>query len=371
VSAVTLGEGIRAALERTREILPPSDFCGEVLDGLAKAYGPEASYSLAFGSWMGAVLKGRGVVFADPSDPRIKRLLAPLFLREIREASPVSRAVLRRTALLEKAGYRAQVETHGGFLTLFLHGPGRESIAMVGDAFLVKALDRRYGTRELLDLAEESPERFSPNAVFRPLCQDGIFPTVATVLGPSEIAYHFQLSEAYADLGIPQPILFPRASMTLVEPHAASLLRRTGATLADVLSWRGKTAENLAARRIPAGISDNLERGLAEEASRWAALRDAVGRLDPTLLRTTDMAAARVGRQYRYLRDKVVKSIRRREAVLSDQAARITAFLCPDSSLQERVYPLLPYLAAYGPEVLDRIEEAIDTADPSHVGVEV
>lgn len=371
VSDVLLGEGVRPALERVREALAGTAFLEETLGPLEEAYAPDASYSQAFGRWMQASLGDLGLVLADPSDRRMKRLLAPLFQREIREGSPVSRALLRRTALLEKAGYRAQVDAHEGLLTLFLHAPGRQSIAADGAGFVVRAIGRKYGMAELLELLEQSPERFSPNAAFRPLCQDSLFPTAATVLGPSEIAYHFQLADAYADFGIPQPILFPRASLTLVEPRAASLLRRTGADLADVLSWREKTGQALAARRIPAGIARILERGRAEETARWAALREEAGRLDPALGRTADVAAARVDRQYRFLQSKAAKAVRRREETLSDQAARLTALLCPRSSLQERVYPLLPYLCSRGPGVLDVIREAIETADPSHVGVEV
>lgn len=371
VCEVALGDGILAAIDRTREILGQAPFAREALDALRDAYRPGASYSGAFGRWMQHVLRGQGVVLVDPSDIRIKRLLTPLFRAEIRDGSPVSRAVLRRTSLLEGAGYRAQVEVHEGILALFLHDPGRESIATSGDGFLLKATGRKIPKAELLDLAEEAPERFSPNALLRPVCQDSLFPTVATVLGPSEIAYHFQIAEAYAAFAVPQPILIPRASLTLVEPRTASLLRRTGASLADVLSWGGRTEVELARRRIPADLAEALERGRGEEVGRWASLRREAGELDPTLRRTAELASGRIDRQYRFLAGKVAKAVLRRDGELRSQAARLTASLCPRSSLQERVHPLLPYLAACGPEVMRRIREAIDTADPSHVGVEV
>jgi len=65
------------------------------------------------------------------------------------------------------------------------------------------------GKEELLAIAHEKPEFLSANVVLRPLVQDTLLPTVAYVAGPSEIAYHAQLKPLYAELGIPQPIIYP------------------------------------------------------------------------------------------------------------------------------------------------------------------
>ena len=90
--------------------------------------------------------------------------------------------------------------------------------------------------RELAVLLENEPGQFTPNAALRPLFQDTVFPTLAAVLGPSELAYFTQLTLAYQRMGIPMPILFPRASVTLLEPKAARTLDKLGLSLRDVLA---------------------------------------------------------------------------------------------------------------------------------------
>ena len=158
---------------------------------------------------MASLLSDKGLVLVDPADSGLKRIALPLFEREISEKSPVSRAMMEQTRLLQRAGYPPQIEVRDGMLTLFFQNPAREAIAVREDGFELRASARRFTNGDLTSLLKDSPERFSPNAALRPLFQDSLFPTLAMVLGPSEIAYWAQLPLAYRAVGIPMPVLFP------------------------------------------------------------------------------------------------------------------------------------------------------------------
>src|SRR5262249_19734761 len=56
----------------------------------------------------------------------------------------------------------------------------------------------------------------SPSALLRPLFQDFIFPTLAYIGGPAEIAYFAQLHPWYEAMDMQQPQLLGRASVTLL-----------------------------------------------------------------------------------------------------------------------------------------------------------
>ena len=94
-----------------------------------------------------------------------------------------------------------------------------------GDGFLdrrdARSPPARWSTRR-----PRTPEHFSPNVLLRPLVQDTLFPTVAYVGGPSELVYLGQLKEVYEHFGLPMPLVYPRASATLVDSAAARFLTR-------------------------------------------------------------------------------------------------------------------------------------------------
>src|SRR4029079_5396212 len=69
----------------------------------------------------------------------------------------------------------------------------------------------------LLEEVERAPEHFSPNVLLRPIVQDTVFPTICYVAGPNELAYLGQLRDVYAHFGIPMPLLYQRATATIVD----------------------------------------------------------------------------------------------------------------------------------------------------------
>ena len=76
------------------------------------------------------------------------------------------------------------------------------------------------------DRARRHPERFSPNVLLRPIVQDALFPTVCYVAGPSELAYQGELGPVYEHFGVPQPLVAPRATATLLDAAAAKFLAK-------------------------------------------------------------------------------------------------------------------------------------------------
>src|SRR6266850_3702798 len=67
---------------------------------------------------------------------------------------------------------------------------------------------------------------FSPNVLLRPIVQDTLFPTVCYVGGPSELAYLGQLGGVYEQFGVPMPLMYPRASATLVDSASLRFLTK-------------------------------------------------------------------------------------------------------------------------------------------------
>ena len=366
VSRISLGPEVRTALTRLRTELPAGPLTDEVMASLSRAYAPEASYPAAFGVWMQACLKGRGLVLVDPSDPGLKRMAAGLFAREIMEKGPVARAVMRQEEKLRARGYRIQIDLRADMLTLFSQDPAREAISIADGDFMLKSSGRRASSAQLLARLENDPGSFTPNAVLRPLFQDTILPTLAVVLGPSELAYWAELPEAYAEMGIPMPVLFPRASFTLMEPKTARLLSKHGLSFHDVISRKERILDVLAAREIPDSLMTDLRGERERSREAWAALAEAVGGFEKTLKPTAQSASRAVSFRVDRLERKMVKAAKRKNDLLRDHCLRILSSLWPDGGLQERSLILPPFIARYGDGVIDLVLQRMDPFAAEH-----
>ena len=371
VSRVRLGEEIGEAIEALESALPVTAFSPEVLGSLRSAYAPGRSYPQAFGRLMSSLFSRQGLVLVDPSDSRLKRIALSLFRREIEERSPVSAAVREQSQRLLGAGYAAQIELREDMLTLFHQDPAREAVAVSGDGFLLKGSGRSLSAHDLIGALEKDPDSFSPNAALRPLYQDTLFPTAAAVLGPSELAYFAQLTIAYERMGIPMPILFPRASITLVEPKIGKSLAKHRLTLGEVLRRGAALIDEILKREIPPALAARLADGRLQVQRIWGDLAREIARLDPTLRQTAELATGASLKQFEFIEKKITQAAKKKDEILRGQVQRILASLFPRSGLQERSLNIMPFLARYGMRVLEEESRAVDIFAPVHHCVEI
>ena len=233
----------------------------------------------------------------------------------------------------------------------------------------MKSSGRKFTAPELAALLERSPETFTPNAVLRPLYQDTIFPTLAVVLGPAEIAYFTQLTLAYERMGIPMPIIFPRSSVTLIEAKMEKLLQKLGVGLRDLLVRGQRVIDDIVAREVPQSLVAKILDGRARMKETWAGVVGEIDRLDPTLHRTAELGSARALRQFDFMEKKIAQAGRKKNGILKEQVGRLAAGLAPRGGLQERTLTILPFLARHGKQLLQQAAAGIDLFAPEHRGV--
>jgi bacillithiol biosynthesis cysteine-adding enzyme BshC len=372
VSRLQLGGHIGPLIDELAAALPEGGFTAEVLSDLRSAYTPGRTYTQAFAAWMAGLFQGTGLVLVDPSDARLKRLAFPLFEREIAEKSPVSAAALEQTARLEKAGFHAQIELRPGFLTLFHQAPARDAIMITHEGFQLKEAGRRFSPLELAELLQRDPDAFTPNAMLRPLFQDSVFPTLAAVLGPSEIAYWAQLTLAYERMEIPMPIMMPRASFTLVEEKMERLQSRLGVSLVQALQRGEHVIDDILRKEIPATLVTRISTSRAAVEDAWRGIVNEIDSLDPTLHRTSELGRSRSLWQFDFMERKIAQAARKKNVILRGKVERLLASLAPRGGLQERTLCALPFLARHGNRIVSQVIACTDPFAPEHrvVGVD-
>jgi uncharacterized protein YllA (UPF0747 family) len=216
--------------------------------------------------------------------------------------------------------------------------------------------------RELAD----NPMAFSPNALFRPLVQDSLLPTIAYVAGPSELAYLGQAQVLYEAFGRPQPVLFPRAAFTLVDHRIQRLLDKYRLSVEDIWLGEEHLSGEIAAMGLVEGWSERFDQAQQDLASLLARLRGDIERLDPTLLEALQHAQEKIHYQMDRLRGKVNRASLARSELLQRHAQALTRFLMPHKDLQERRVGGAYFLGRAGYELLPRLLSEIRTDGPGH-----
>jgi len=360
VGRLPLPETIRTLLDELADLLPPTEFQEPLLALLQETYRPGVSLQDAFARLLKRLVPEEvGLVLIDPDDARLKALARPLFERELTDwetAHVRLEAVSRELA----ARYHVQVQTRP--LNLFLLEDHRRiPLDAEPDGFHLRGEGRVLSQTEALQLLQEAPERFSPNALLRPLYQDWLLPTLAYVAGPAEVAYWAQLKPLYEWVGLPMPLVYPRALMLLVEPRIARWLERYQLRPEALQEEPDRLFHRLVKEQLDGELEAAFEEARQQLRALGVRLRPLVERVDPSLGPATEAWATGLEHELDRFWARVLKAGKRREETLRHQLMRARNSLFPNGVLQERVLSPVYFLNKYGPELPRRLQQVLST----------
>ena len=369
VGQVRLDESIDAVVNELFELLPASEFAGDMKTLVKKAWRPGLCYVDSFAAMMTALLGRYGLIFLDPLDPELKQLAAPLYSEAARRAPEIATALEQRSAELERAGYHAQVLATANSFPLFLHDEQgrRHAVARVENGkYRTKAGEQEYTAEDLSALAQKQPERFSPNVTLRAVVQDYLLPTIAYYGGAAEIAYFAQTAEVYRVLERPATPILPRSSLTMIERHTGRVLERYNLTLADFFEGLEPVIKRVVEEHLAADSAKlfaNAEQNVNHELDR---LRQDLESIDPTLADALETGRKKINYQLDGLKQRFVRAQMGRDEAVHRQLQRAFDQLYPNKDLQERHINITSLLARHGTYVIEWIFNAINLGSNEH-----
>ncbi|MGB0950024.1 MAG: bacillithiol biosynthesis cysteine-adding enzyme BshC, partial [Marinirhabdus sp.] len=171
-----------------------------------------------------ALFKKYGLVIIDGNDADLKKAFIPYAEKELTE-NIAFKNVTATTQSLTELGYPGQV--HPREINLFyLRENLRERIVGADGKFYVNNTGTVFTKAEMITELNAHPERFSPNALLRPLYQEAVLPNLCYVGGGGELAYWFQLKGYFNAVAMPFPILLLRNSVLLVTDKISAKLKK-------------------------------------------------------------------------------------------------------------------------------------------------
>ncbi|MHC1736924.1 MAG: bacillithiol biosynthesis cysteine-adding enzyme BshC [Ignavibacteriaceae bacterium] len=353
VGDLQLGGEIEAFLKTYRESMRTTDFSEFQFSILSEAYKSDSNYLQAFRKLMISLFDSYGVILFNPNDKDAKEMLKPLFLQEINDFRKHTEALVNVSATLDDH-YHAQVKVKPVNLFMQYDG-GRYLIEPVEEGFRLKNKRVKFTKEELLGKIDSTPELFSPNVLMRPVCQDYLFPTAFYVGGPGEIAYFAQALTLYDFFKVNKPVLYPRASVTLVERSINSLLTKYNLKFTELLLSKDKLTEKIINTLTGSGIDETFNDSKEKIDKILEKIRSDFVEIDPQL---ADMSAKYKQKIFSYLDEykaKAAEAQKRKYDVVIKQSQKALNNLYPDSVLQERAFNYFYFANKYGADLLSII----------------
>jgi bacillithiol biosynthesis cysteine-adding enzyme BshC len=352
ISDLGIGDEVRRAFEEYWRLAVPGPFAAQSREAFSFRAGE------GFSTWQARVwsqlFSSRGLVVVEP---QVVRPAIPEFFVSALEWTPQIRDRLQDvTGRLEEAGYEAAIRSADAGLLYTFDSDGQRVRVREPEAHLEEAA--------------ANPVRYSTDAALRPLLADAALPVVASVLGPGETAYQGMLQPLYELYGLPQPLLYPRHSYTIVSQREAERVSAYKTSIADVLAERLDPAEVLA-RLVPKTERDMFALARNGLETALSPLRSYLEGVDPSLTRTWSQTVRRSVDSLDKLEQRAVRARTGQLGFSKLELRQIQNLLLPRARLQERVLSFAHFYSQHGPELVDCLYSATELGDFGHHVLEV
>ncbi|KQX64735.1 bacillithiol biosynthesis cysteine-adding enzyme BshC [Paenibacillus sp. Root444D2] len=360
-------EAWKEALTALDQSLMDTEFKASLIAKLEGITEDGATLSEAFARWMAILFGEYGLVLIDSDEPSLRALEAPMFEKLILENEAFSGSLQKSQDAAWQAGYESQAEISKDGANLFVFADGQRLLLhREGERFTDKKQDNCYTRQQLQDLALTMPENLSNNVMSRPLMQEFLFPVLATVLGPGEIAYWSLTKHAFEQFGMKMPIIAPRMEFTLIEGTVQKQMNKYGFTFEDVLErFEHKKQEWLDAQDT-LQLNERFDAVKSDFSVNYAPLVNSLAAINPGVKKLGETNLEKILEQIEYLRNKAGEAYKAQFDAALRQLERIRLTIVPFAKPQERVYNGCAYMNRYGNEWLRDLLETPIPVDGLH-----
>ena len=319
------------------------------LDDVRTLLRETAAVSETYADWFAALLYHllgpQGLIVINPLEPDIAPLFESVIEREIANPSTSVSAINEAATAIKDAGFTPQLGRGENATNLFLEEDGERTLLRFdGAEFYTEKT--HYSADNLLERFRADPSLITPAAGLRPITQDAILPTAVTVVGPGELRYFAQIKGVYESHNIAMPLIWPRASATVLEPPVVRIMDKFD------LSY-GQLAANFEAEKERVllrlhGHADAFSETLDSLDSSLDKLTHHIEAIDPTLKGSIEKGEGYLRRTLEIFKTKSARAIAEQDDTYARQFDRLEAHLFPIGTPQERLISPVSFFLKFG-----------------------
>jgi bacillithiol synthase len=368
VGGIQFDESINGLNELLKDSLIETEFKEKIIERITSFYKAGSDYKTSFAQMLNWIFREYGLVFIDPSDVEVKKLLTPIFEKELNTTPKLCEQIISISADIEK-DYDLQVKPK--VINLFyIHNGNRLLIEpRENDRFALRNSKKRFEREELMNLLFSNPENFSPNVVLRPICQDYLLPTIAYVAGPAEVSYYAQLKPAYQHYELTMPVIYPRVSVTIIENKVKKFLNNFDLKFEDVFQHK-IMINKVVSKLSEVKVDDEIAKFYDDFNGIFYNLKTMAGKIDKTLINIVDGIKEKMGKNLETFKAKLINAQTTKSEVTTNQIEKVTNNVFPNRNLQERVINISYFINKYDEEFLVKLFNEIDINNFNHQIIE-
>lgn len=347
--------GINDAIEEIRLKLGNSPEALELLNIFSEAYSNSSSLSIATRKLVHELFQKFGLIILDPDSPQLKREFQPIILDDLKNQS--AEKLVNETIAELKNDFNIQV--HPRNINLFyLTESSRERIVKKENIYSLANGMKQWSETEIIQEATDFPERFSPNVVLRPLYQEKILPNLATIGGPSEIAYWLEYKSMFNHYNIPFPVLILRNCLLIVDSAAMERKDKYGIRLEELFL----SADELKKLFIQSNpeLSFSVEQYLNKIESEFDRLGEEISSVDGSLKGNVEAERQKLRNGLKTLEEKAIRARKKKHENELNQIQKLKEKLFPNNGLQERSENFASFYLRYGSKFITELYSMID-----------
>ncbi|KAA0990727.1 bacillithiol biosynthesis cysteine-adding enzyme BshC [Dyadobacter aurulentus] len=330
-------------------------------DLFARAYLESGTLADAVRCYMHELFGQYGLVTIDADHADLKRSFLPVIKEEL--SNNISgKLVSETTSRLNALGYHTPLNAREINL-FYLDENLRERIVKEDITYKVLNTGLSFSETEILNLAENKPELFSPNVILRPLYEEMILPNLAYIGGPSEVPYWMQLKGVFDHFGVPFPMLIPRNFALYITGHQCKKVKKLNISYEDLF------LDEVALRKT--FIERNTQHILDLDDQKedfnkiFETILEKAIAVDQTMFGAVKAEQTRLLHSLKQLEKRIVRAEERNHQSEIEQLLALKNKLFPNGIAQERYDNLLSFYTS-DPEFISKLFQAFDPLDFSY-----
>ncbi|WP_153731198.1 bacillithiol biosynthesis cysteine-adding enzyme BshC [Sporosarcina obsidiansis] len=359
---------MRTFIKRIFKSYGETAYTQDLLENVLKTVEEQQTYTGFFTSLMNQLFTKHGLLLLDAAYKPLRQLESVYFSKMIENASAMASSIYSTEQHLHSIGYNKPIESNEEDANLFyVHETGRVLLKRKNNEFVNEQTGLTFSEEEMYKIAEEQPWLLSNNVATRPLMQDLVFPVLAFVGGPGEIAYWSLLRESFHILGIRMPVIVPRLSISLITRQTQEALKLTGVTISQVFNHE---LPQLQERWVHEQRDEQFERLLNESRQQlkmqYEKMQAHLLETDPGLVPMLNKNLQFHISQFDYLQRKNEQSLLLKNHVQYERYQLLSEQLFPEGSLQERLYSPYYFINQYGEGFIEQLLKQPYRFDGAH-----
>ena len=359
VGRLVIDEELGLMITQVFELLGNSEAANTIKNWITQSFQLGLTLANAIQLFINAIFGEFGLVILNQDDSEFKQQLKPIIIEELKAKNSIQ--LIQPTIDTLSQQYKVQA-TPRDINLFYLSDQHRERIIFEDGVYKINNTDLAFSTSEILNMANESPEKFSPNVILRPLYQEIILPNLAFVGGAGELSYWLQLKPIFDHYRINYPMLLMRDSVMVWDEKNKNKFLQQGFVSKDIFKPIHELEKIFVANQTTADQFSLAEfkNQIEHEYQKMANL---IGSIDKTLMQTVEGEKQKAMNGVDMLEAKVLKAFKRKYDDDLNLIRSSKEKLFPNLTLQERQDSFWMFYLKYGSNLMPELIEHFNAFD--------